>query len=632
LKKLFQMNASPVDSRRPPRVAILLGFVALALVAGPGDDRAWGQSTQASPVTLVPRGILGAAPLTAPDIVPEPTSVTSVRPKPRGAAIEVNRLAEIAPESLGVLGVEDGGFGIDMWRGTPRDVIEALLQRLPPRMPSRGMRDLARRLLLSVAPPPAAKPQVLASTSANASALSAPGAGASTQLLTARARLLAELGEIPALITLLSVIPGHLEQESLDRLHVEALFLSHEPEEACRRTRNSIAVYHQEAFWQKAMVFCNMAGGDLDRGMLGLDLLRELGTTDDALFFALANRFAGVEEETLPAAEILSPLHVAMLMALEAPFPEGSLENAAPGVLFAMATAPKMTGLKRVAAAELACAQGIIDGAALGRGYDAMPFAPEQLGNAIGAAAGLEAAAARALLYQAARRETLPVARAEVLRVALEAATRTNLYVATSEVYGPLIAEIAPSPQMAWFVETAGRALYGARRLERANDWLALGREESIINPRASAAVVALWPYARLAGGETLAAEGGLEAWSAMREAAGSEVPSGATGLLRASFQALGEFDSLNWNDIAAQSDPFGKPMPSAAFLYALEDASEARRIGETVLLSLIVLGEAGPVGAHSVALGTVISSLGRIGLEREARALAIEAALGNGI
>ena len=37
--------------------------------------------------------------------------------------IEVNPLAEIAPESLGVLGVEDGGFGIDMWRGTPRNVI-----------------------------------------------------------------------------------------------------------------------------------------------------------------------------------------------------------------------------------------------------------------------------------------------------------------------------------------------------------------------------------------------------------------------------------------------------------------------------------------------------------------------------
>ena len=136
----------------------MLGFVALAIAAGPGDNRAWGQSTQTRPVTLVPQGILGAAPLSVPELVPDQTSVTSVRPKSEGAAIEVNRLSEIAPESLGVLGLEDGGFGIDMWRGTPRGVIEAFLQRLPPRISSRGMRDLVRRLLLSVAPPPAAKP------------------------------------------------------------------------------------------------------------------------------------------------------------------------------------------------------------------------------------------------------------------------------------------------------------------------------------------------------------------------------------------------------------------------------------------------------------------------------------------
>ncbi len=605
----------------------------MVYAAGADGNRAWGQATPTSPVALVPQGVVGSVPLAAPpQAVPGQTSVTSVDPAPGRAVIEINPLADIAPESLGVLGVEDGGFGLDMWRGTPRHVVESLLRRLPPRMSSRGMRDMARRLLLTVAPPPAAKRQVLASTSASAGDLPAKGAGVSTQLLIERSRRLADLSEIPALLTLLSVVPGHLEQEDLDRLHVETLLLNHEQAEACRRIRNSIAIYHQLEFWQKAMVFCNMAGGDLDRGMLGLALLRELGLADDPLFFALANRFVGVGEEDAPLAGILSPLHVAMLLALEAPLPAAVFDGAEPGILFAIATAPKMTPLERAAAAEQACAQGIVDGAALGRGYDAIPFAPEQLGNAIAAAAELEGAAARALLYQAARGEALPSARAEVLRVALEAAARANLYVATAEVYGPLIAGIDPTPQMAWFAETAGRALYGARQLQRANAWLALSRQESIINPQASAAVAALWPYARLAGGEIPAAEGGLEAWHAMREAAGTEPPSGATGLLRASFQALGELDSLNWNDIAAQSDSSGGPMPDAAFLYALEDASEARRVGETVILSLIVLGEAGPAGAHPMALGAVISGLSRIDLEREARALAIEAALGNGI
>jgi len=626
------MNASLVDSRRPPRTALLLCFAVLVFATGLGNNRAWGQVTQIKPVTLVPQGILGSAPLAAPETVAKQTSVTAVPPATGRAVIEVNPLADIAPESLGVLGVEEGGFGVDMWRGTPRKVIEALLRRLPPRMLSRGMRDLARRLLLSVAPPPAAQAQLMASASANARDLPATGVGGPAQLLIARARYLADLGEIPALIALLSVIPGHIEQETLDRLHVEALFLNHEREEACRRSRNSIAVYHKLAFWQKAMIFCNMAGGDLDRGMLGIDLLREQGLADDPLFFTLANKFIGVEAESLPVVDTLSPLHVAMLLALETPLPEGSLEGAAPGVLFAIATAPKMTGLERVAAAELACAQGIVDGVALGQGYDAMPFAPEQLGNAIAAAISLEATAARALLYQAARRETVPVARAEILRVALETAAQAGLFVATAEAYSPLIAEIDPTSQMTWFAGSAGRALYGAGRLARAADWMALGEEEPIANPQALAAVAALWPYARLAGDASSPAEGGLNAWSALRQAAGGELASGAMSLLRVSFQALGDVDTLSWSEIAAQSDPSGRSMPDVAFLYALEDASASNRIGETVLLSLIVLGEAGPAGAHSLALGTVIFSLRQIGLESEARALAIEAALGNGI
>ena len=169
-------------------------------------------------------------------------------------------------------------------------------------------------------------------------------------------------------------------------------------------------------------------------------------------------------------------------------------------------------------------------------------------------------------------------------------------------------------------------------RHPRASAWLALGRQEAIIDPQASAAVAALWPYSRLAGGESLATNGNLEAWYAMREAAGTAPPAGTTALLRSVFQALGELDPMTWSDIAARGDPAGRPIADAAFLYALEDATEARRVGETVLLSLILLGEAGPAGAHDLALGTVISSLSRIGLEREARALAIEAALVNGV
>ncbi len=105
---------------------------------------------------------------------------------------------------------------------------------------------------------------------------------------------------------------------------------------------------------------------------------------------------------------------------------------------------------------------------------------------------------------------------------------------------------------------------------------------------------------------------------------------------------ALGEQDSLSWIDLATEptspadfaAEPgiSTRPMPNAALLYALREASEMRRLGETVLLVLLVLGEDGPAQSHPMALNAALSGLMQAGLEREARALAIEAAIAKGI
>jgi hypothetical protein len=199
--------------------------------------------------------------------------------------------------------------------------------------------------------------------------------------------------------------------------------------------------------------------------------------------------------------------------------------------------------------------------------------------------------------------------------------------------------EIPVTPELTWFAADAGRALYAAGRYEHASAWLSLGRQEALINPQASTAAASLWPYSRLAGGAALTTDGTLAMWRDLRaglSAGGAGEDSAALHrsqtLLRAVFQALGERDPLSWGQIAAEGDTANLIAPNAALLYALDEASESRRIGETVLLSLIVLGAEGPGGSHAFALSAALTALGRIGLETEARALAIEAALANGI
>ncbi|MFQ5775987.1 MAG: hypothetical protein ACE5GS_15810 [Kiloniellaceae bacterium] len=577
------------------------------------------QDSSAGPVRLVPRdslGPAGPAGAQAEGGQTQPGLPTTI-PKARIQGIEINPLEEIAPDSIGTLSPEEGGFGADMWRGTERLVAERLLRRLPRDMHSRTMRELARRLLLSVASPPAESVP--------------PEAPSQSALLALRIERLALLGEVPALNRLLSVVPGRHEDESISRIRVDGLLLARQFDEACRLVRNRIASYHELPYWQKALVFCQMAAGEVDKGMLGLDLLREQGVADDPTFFALANAFMGVEAD-LPDDTELSPLHFAMLQAAGAPLPSGAVWRASPGLLFALANAPSADLEQRAQAAELVCAKGQLDGAVLAEIYQSFSFAAEELGNALGAVESLEGPRARALLYQAARNETLPATRAEVLRVALQRAERAGLYQALVPVLVPLIAEIEAVPELAWFATTAGRALYAAGRHEEASAWLTLGRQEAIISPQASAAVAVLWPYSRLAGGAALTTDGNLAAWRAMREGMGGRALGRSQSLLRASFQALGERDPLPWSLIAANGEPVSRLLPNAALLYALEEASDARRIGETVLLSLVVLGEGGPAQSHTLALGAVLSALTRVGLEREARALAIEAALANGV
>ena len=65
---------------------------------------------------------------------------------------------------------------------------------------------------------------------------------------------------------------------------------------------------------------------------------------------------------------------------------------------------------------------------------------------------------------------------------------------------------------------------------------------------------------------------------------------------------------------------------------HALRVAAADLRIGETVMLALIVLGDAGVAGAGALAIETVVAALHTVGLRVEARALALEAALAAGI
>jgi tetratricopeptide (TPR) repeat protein len=603
-------------------VALAIGFRAPA--TGQEPD-------QAAPVTVQPMR-LGPPTLLVPRDQPtsdQPVHSPAVRranvtPTREVQGIEINPLAEINPESIGILDMDSGGFGRTMWRGSSRSAIERLLPRLPGNINSANMRSLAHRLLLSSAAPPRQRV--------------AGEAEGAVNLLTVRVDRLAALGDVEGLNDLLRVVPQRHDDERIARARVEGLLLGGDPARACQTVRSEIAEHHGAPYWRKAMVFCQMLSGELDQAMLGVGLMREQGLSDDPAFFSLIDAYAGAEVSQLAVA---SPLHLAMLEAVGRPFPSDLIEKASPGLLVALARSSGAVPEQRAQAAEKAVGLGVLEPEKVARLYAELPFTAEQLDNAIVTAEELEGARGRALLYQAARHAELHSLRAEILRVALDNARNAGLYHMAVGVLLPLLSTVPVRPELVWFAETAGRALYGAGRYEQAGEWFTLARQEAILNPQAAAAVAVLWPYSRLADSPALAWEGDLSAWRAARGDS-SAAERDRQALLRGAFMALGERDSLSWIDLvpdseapagfAAESGISSQPLPDAALLYALAEASEMRRLGETVLLVLLVLGEEGPAHSHPMALNAALSGLMRAGLQQEARALAIEAAIAKGV
>ena len=104
-------------------------------------------------------------------------------------------------------------------------------------------------------------------------------------------------------------------------------------------------------------------------------------------------------------------------------------------------------------------------------------------------------------------------------------------------------------------------------------------------------------------------------------------------GLLLTLLSALGRnIAPEQWDVLLA--GPLSEPsaVASPALRYVLRDAAANGRLGETVLLALLGLGAGGPEKAGLVTLGDAVAALRTVGLERDAEAIAVEAALAGGL
>ncbi len=645
--------------------------------AEPVSEPAYSRPPPAPPLRLTPPQSPGAGtPATLPaSIPPVPAPLQPPRP-PRSLAQPVQatpigipepgvrqageedasdaRLAAMNADATGVLSGEEGDFGAAMWKGTERSLVDILLPRLPVKTNSPAMRDLIRRLLLSAAAVPEGK--------------APPGT-----LIEMRVKLLASMGDLAAVNRLLDAVPDRAKSETLARIEANSRFLANDNARACALAAAQIGE-RDTPFWQKAFIFCQALAGEHDKAALGVSLLREAGNKDE-IFFSLIESLAGGTRTPIKSLAQPSPLHLAVARAANVRLPADVIASSRPAILRTIAISPNAPVEVRLEAAERAEAAGALPVDALRQLYTSVSFSREDLANPLSKAEAESGPLSRALLYRTALVQTVPTAQAEAVAQAFKLGREGGRYDSTIRVFMPVLKRIPTSAEMAWFAPEAIRAFLAAGEHDAAQPWFQLLRASAAFDNKAKAALDALMPLARLSAspeaGEWTAAD--LSRW--LDAMANGERRNERATLLYSLFDAMNDpvpeklWDALLsgpqrttvvmpnpaiWRRLAMVL-PVAAPLPlpdappaigdgtvpeaslpptappPAAQSKALQSQS-APSIGETVMLSLLAIGEGGPSRADPIVLRRVLARLSEVGLGNEARALAVEAALGAGL
>lgn len=590
----------------------LLGTIALAAQAA--EDRpgvAQAPSEAPAPRRLLPRNLV------PPERPPQdaPDAQDGLSPPLSRTGIEVNPLQGLDPQEFGVLDAATDGFARDMWHGTSLAMVAHLFDQLSGTIASPSIRELLRRLLLTAAMPP--EPE-----------------NPAVNLAALRVSQLQSMGLLGSATALLDVAPTRETDAALRLLQVENLLMRNEVVSACAETRrpgNDLA----KSEWQQLLVFCHAAAKNFPEASLGASLLSESAEPVDPVFLLLIDSIVSGSAPVVETVDRPTPLLLAMLRHAKVSFPAGSLE-AVPPTLLAMIAASPATDLDvRLAAAERAVRYGAMTTDRLTELYAAAPFSGEDLDSALSTAQAARSPRGRALLFQAASGQSVPTARAEVLQKALDFAMEDGLYPLSIRLYRAMLETMTPSVELSWFAADAARALSALGRADLARPWMNGLRYQSVRDPAAKQALQSLWVVATLATTPENAGSvfGSLEEW---RRAVLAASPEPVHSRIKAAM-ALLEFhghgiEAAQWRTALATFETGMVQVPDYAYRLALDRASAAGRLGETILLVGIIAGGARAEALDLGVLQGAVTALRAVGLEAAAQALILEAAVGRGI
>ena len=519
------------------------------------------------------------------------------QPAPQG--IQAETLAPVDASWVGTLGPADAALPRTMWAKTPRSFVVQTLPLLQPTSVT-VLQDLGRRLLLSDA--------------------AAPQGGddeSGPNLPELRLNRLLALGRVDG-VGLIDIVPHLNASERFDRDVVELRIAANDLAGACAAVPPGIARYHND-WWARAVVGCQALTGAYDEAALGLSALRDQKTGRDPVFEALIDTILG-HRQKLDKLPDPSPMRMALLAAAKLPLPADTLTSAGPSALLVWAMSDKVPVVQRLVAAERAAVLGALPPAGLGLLYGAVDSRPEEQGALLKGGKLIDDPRARAMLFNIARTNAPGAIRVSTLAPLLADARRRGAFVSMARLVAPLVAEIQPAPEYQSFAGDAARALLAAHDLDHAAGWI---NQTNTPELRAMAVLI----YGGAGGIDAV----GLREVQASLTARDAAAAPRQTDILASLLSALGE--PVKDVDLAPLVQSTHQAiLPNGALWLDQEQAATAGRVGETVLTTILIASVGDHLSAEASVVARAVAGLKAIGLDADARALALEAALAAGI
>ncbi|WP_343565426.1 hypothetical protein [Kiloniella sp. b19] len=611
------------------RLSLPVAGLAIAGLLPLGASLVQAQTAVPSPTSLLPLGAGAQQPGDNElyELAP-PSGAGGSSTVPQGSTIIIQDLApqggQLLGEDLNAIGTlsqGNGGLGYDMWRQTPYVQVDHLLGALPERPVLPQAVKLSNRLLLTAAATP----------SQSGGAQSSPA-----ELLLKRIALLENQNRLTALQDLVDRIPQSVNSIELTRARANSALFAGDYDRFCQDHLPVLLDSDiSSTIYARYQVFCQIHQGETDRALLGLDLLREIPEEADPLFMQLALKAAGLQSPvTGESAGPVEAIHLALAEKSKTALPDSLLEWVHGDLLLKVLASDAYSVEQRLIAAEKALRFGAIEPVVLQELYANLTDVKLGIDRILAGdySDDLDPSIRHAILWQEVSKQSLNAVKAELIEAAFEQAGTAEEAFLMALVYQDILASLEPTDDLIWFAGTAGRALYATGRWQEAGKWVLMAREAVLSSKDATAAVTSLWPYAQLASERVVGGYGNLNGWSVAQDGVADDVRRMNTVFIRALLQGVGVSEDMPWAMLAASDGAAQGLMPSAAGYFALKDAQRKLNKAEVVALALVLLGDTPSEELHPVTLGSVLEGLVEVGLEREARQLALEVAFLNSL